>query len=264
MSGFDQDWLTLREPADRAARVMAQVETLADYLAARANARLVDIGCGTGSTWRTLSGALPAHTSWLLLDYDRLLLDEAERRIGRGERVEFRQADLSDIGQLPLEGISVVTASAFFDLCSEKFCAALVALIADRGCGLYAALNYDGNITWSIPHPLDGAVVSDFNSHQRTDKGFGPALGPDATDCLAGQLAEHAFRLHIEDSPWRMDSHSAALQTAFLEGFRAPLAQIGSLSQAQIDAWLAFRLSAVNDPQSLCEVGHKDLLALPA
>ena len=263
MSGFDKDWLALREPVDKAARDPELVAQLSSYLETVDQPRLMDIGCGTGSTWRTLSRELAQVKSWLLLDYDQNLLDEAERRICSRSEVQFRQQDLTDLSSLPVDGISVVTASALFDLCSEDFSSAFADLMAARSCGLYAALNYDGVMRWSIAHSLDQDVVEGFNNHQRTDKGFGVALGPDATSCLAKQFEQRGYRVTIGDSPWKMGPAEASLQEAFLNGVAQPLREIEHLTNAQIDDWLAFRLSVIEANGSLCEVGHADLLALP-
>lgn len=263
MSGFDKDWLALREPADRAARNKGLVDDLARHLASLDNGCVLDIGCGTGSTWRSLSDHLPANVHWQLLDCDPALLAEAARQIDSTSTVAFRQHDLNDIATLPLDAASIVTASALFDLCSERFCIDLADRLASARIGLYAALNYDGVMHWSLPHPLDEQMVDLFNRHQRTDKGFGAALGPDATACLARLLTAHGFSVRIEDSPWRMDSRTAALQAEFLHGLRRPLLEMSDLSEAVINDWLEFRLSAIGQPGSSCLVGHTDLLALP-
>ncbi|MBW8322401.1 MAG: class I SAM-dependent methyltransferase [Rhizobium sp.] len=263
MSGFDKDWLALREPADRAARHDGLLDNLARHLAGRENARVLDIGCGTGSTWRSLGDRLPAKVGWTLLDHDADLLEEAELRIGQNSQVGFRQHDLNDIDGLPLEGVDVVTASALFDLCSERFCEAVADRLASARIGLYAALNYDGIMDWSLPHPLDKQMVDLFNRHQRTDKGFGPALGPDATACLARQFAACGFNVRIGDSPWRMDAASTALQVELLNGLRRPLLEISELSDETVAGWLEYRLSAISQPGSSCRVGHTDILALP-
>nr|WP_272213688.1 hypothetical protein [Marinicella sp. W31]MDC2879643.1 hypothetical protein [Marinicella sp. W31] len=77
---FDADWLLLREPADRAARNGHLMDALTRHLAAKRRPRIVDIGCGTGSTLRSLAGTVPADTEWLLLDNDPILLRAAERQ----------------------------------------------------------------------------------------------------------------------------------------------------------------------------------------
>ncbi len=264
MSGFDKDWLALREPADRAARHIGLMDTLAGYLDDRRDPLVLDIGSGTGSTWRSLEDRLRPGTRWLMIDNDPLLLEEAKRQIGERQEVAYRRHDLNDIDGLPLEGVSIVTASALFDLCSDRFCAALVDRLASSGCGLYAALNYDGGMRWSPAHPLDEDMVDLFNRHQRTDKGFGPALGPDATACLSRHLAARGFRIMIGESPWRMDNGTAALQTELLRGLRAPLLEMSTLPEAAIDAWLEYRLASIHGTDGSGLVGHTDLLALPA
>ncbi|WP_319518675.1 class I SAM-dependent methyltransferase [uncultured Martelella sp.] len=261
---FDAAWLSLREPADRAARNGRLVDVLARHLAAKRKPLILDIGCGTGATFRSLSGKVSADAEWLMLDNDPLLLEEAQRRTGAGDRVSFRRHDLNDLDGLPLEDAAMVTASALFDLCSLAYSAALADRLAARGCGLYAALNYDGRIHWSRPHALDDDVVAAFNRHQKTDKGFGPALGPDAATELSNLFKGHGFRVETEHSPWRMNRESAALQRAFIAGFRQPLEAVGGFTSKDIADWIAFRHAAIEDPDSLCSVGHIDLLALPA
>jgi len=121
MSGFDKEWLRLREPADRAARSSSLVETVKAYLESHSPRVVMDIGCGTGSTFRTLSPLL-ADVEWKLLDYEAVLLDEAERQIGPRDDVSFHCADLNTLDESLLDNVAVVTASALFDLCSEDFC----------------------------------------------------------------------------------------------------------------------------------------------
>ncbi|TNB49658.1 methyltransferase domain-containing protein [Martelella lutilitoris] len=260
---FDADWLTLREPADKAARDERLVEAFARHLSGAAKPLVIDIGCGTGSTLRCLAHAVPADKNWLLLDNDPLLLKEAERRSEAHAGIALRRHDLNDLVGLPLEDAAIVTASALFDLCSEDFSARFAERLAVCSVGLYAALNYDGRIDWSEAHPLDETVVAAFNRHQQTDKGFGVALGPKAAARLAVLFGDHGFRVETGESPWRLSSDSAPLQKAFIEGFRQPLQEIGGLRSSDIDDWIAFRLAAAEKPGSHCTVGHTDLLALP-
>lgn len=74
---FSIDWLDLREPADHAARNPELVETLAQWCATRAP-RILDLGSGTGSSYRGLAPMIGGH--WTLTDIDPALLHEATRR----------------------------------------------------------------------------------------------------------------------------------------------------------------------------------------
>lgn len=262
MSGFDKGWLALREPADIAARDRDVVRQLAATLSGD-GAVIVDIGCGTGSTVRALRPLLAAQCSltWRLVDYDAKLLDEARRQLGDTD-ISFHQVDLNTLDDLLLEGASVLSASAFFDLASAELCENIAAAVARQGCAFYAALNYDGVMQWKTAHPLDAAVVRDFNMHQRRDKGLGAALGPQAVAHLAGVFTSLGYAVSTAKSPWVLGEEEAELQQHLLDGMIAPVLEIGTLDRAALDAWLAFRLDRVHEFAS-CEVGHLDLLALP-
>ena len=73
--GFAADWLALREPADRAARDEALARRAA--AAAGPDPLIVDLGCGTGATWRALSPYLPKGARWRFVDKDPELLAKA-------------------------------------------------------------------------------------------------------------------------------------------------------------------------------------------
>ena len=72
----------------------------------------------------------------------------------------------------------LITISALLDLVSEDWLDRFARHVASHALPVYAALTYDGRIDMSPSDPLDEAITSAVNSHQRTDKGFGPALGP--------------------------------------------------------------------------------------
>lgn len=259
MSGFDKVWLTLREPVDQRSRDSGLLERA--VAAVGEGGRILDIGCGTGSTYRTLSDRLSPQTAWTLFDYDEQLLAEAARRHPAAS-VDFIQGDLNDITALPLEGTSIVTASALFDLCSPAFIDRFAARIQERGVGLYAALNYDGEMSWSVTHPLDDAVTETFNGHQRTDKGFGLSAGPEAWQVLAERLEAEGFEVSTAASPWIMDVGDAALQRMFLDGVAQAVREAGNLPEDTLADWLAFRLASIEATDSSCRVGHQDVLAL--
>lgn len=242
---FDTEWLALREPADRSAR---DPLLLAGFREAVGTAPITDLGCGTGSTLR----ATAVNVSWTLVDLDERLLAEAK---ARHPEIEVLRRDLSDVASLPLAG-RFVTASALFDLCSADFVERMVAAMGEAR-GLYAALNYDGRILWDAAHPMDAEIVAAFNAHQRSDKGFGPALGPDATDWLAACFEPAGFGVTMAQSPWKLGQAEGALQLAFLEGVADAAAEMG----VKTEDWLLFRQRVVAQGGS-CEVGHLDLLAL--
>jgi SAM-dependent methyltransferase len=260
MSGFEERWLDLREPADVAARDAGLLAAAAAYLGAKPQALAVDLGCGTGSTLRALGPLVPG-LRWRLVDNDPALLAEAERRRPAGSAVETVLADLGDLDGLELAPARLATASALFDLASRDFVAGLAARLARGGIGLYAALSYDGTILFDEAHPQDQAVVAAFNAHQRGDKGLGPALGPDAGAVLAEELDRQGLDVRTASSPWRLGSEMAGLQARFVEGMATAVRETGIIPDAAITAWLDARRAAASS--SGCRVGHLDVLALP-
>lgn len=252
--GFSATWLSLREPADHAARD-------ADLLAAAAKAAgskpvIVDLGCGTGSTIRALADHLQQPAAWRLLDNDADLLEHAAK--ATKDDVTTHQIDLRDLDALPLDGASLVTASALLDLCSRDWVRGLAERLAAQSLPFYAALNYNGVMQWSPADPSDDAVTQAFNRHQRGDKGFGPALGPDSADAIAEIFAAAGFKVLQADSPWQLGPSEADLQRELLAGIGGAAAEAGADVS---DNWLQTRIGALAEARSL--IGHRDILALP-
>jgi SAM-dependent methyltransferase len=249
--GFSADWLALRDPADRAARDGAMLRRAA--AAAGPRPVIVDLGCGTGASWRALAPHLPPGTEWRLVDNDPALLAIAAAAVGDGARPVL--ADLGDLEALPLEGATLVTASALLDLVPEAWLAGLAGRLR---VPFYAVLSYDGRMAWTPPDPRDADVTAAFNRHQRGDKGLGPALGPDAATRAATVLEAAGFTVESADSPWRIGPDMADLQRALTDGIAAAAAETGLACAA---AWGAARHAAA--AATLCEIGHRDILALP-
>jgi SAM-dependent methyltransferase len=221
---------------------------------------ILDIGCGTGSTFRTLSSKMGRGHRWRLFDHDPQLLEEARRR--HAGEAEFLCGDLNDLEALPLADVALVTASALFDLCSERYILAFVEKISEAGACLYAALNYDGEIHWSETHPLDEAIVAGFNAHQLSDKGFGISLGPGAWKRLADCLQESGHTVQVAASPWVMTAADAKLQRLFLDGIVRAVYEYGLFDPAEIHEWADFRTQVIDETGSSCRVGHQDILAI--
>lgn len=263
MSGFSVTWLDLREPADLRGRnkELAQqaLAVLQDEQAPLAPRLAVDLGAGTGSTLRALLELGGDDIIWRLVDLDGRLLDEALRRHGQDFVIEDHQADLSVVDELPLSGARLVTASALFDLASHEFLERLCERIATQGSGLYAALNYDGKTQWQPTHALDEKVLEAFNSDQRRDKGFGSALGPEATTALQLALEARGYAVQIKSSPWTLDGADAELITALIDGIADAVKT--KFDPEILAQWRGFRLDHAH--RGTCIVGHMDLLALP-
>ncbi len=258
MSRFRADWLRLREPYDHAAR---SASLAARFAAAVGPApRLIDLGCGTGSNLRYLAPRLPHGQQWLCVDHDPALLAEARASLAQsGRAIRFEALNLA--WELPdLAGWTGVTASALLDLASAAWLDRLARWCA--GLPVLMALSVDGRLSWVPEAPEDETIRERFAAHQRSDKGFGPALGPEATRYLAGRLEVLGQHVVFERSDWRLAPEDVPLLSATLEGC---IGAVQEVSRDQlIKRWAEVRRRQLAAGQLHLTVGHVDLLALPA
>ena len=276
---FDAAWLALREPVDHRARAPAAMSLLERAWRAGGWSHIVDLGSGTGSNLRYLAPRLPGIRNWTLVDHDGELLAraavpgdaEATRVVG-----DLATAGLDAIGE---SNADLVTASALLDLVSKEWLGALAAACSQSGSAALFALSYDGRIRWHAAEgdlrpaddPDDSLVRQSVNTHQRRDKGLGPALGP-----MAGLTAEMTFRAAgyrawLLLSPWRLGPGDAELARALVGGWEAAaveqLREASPASSGDVDrvrSWAERRRATIEGGRFGLTVGHLDLLALPA
>jgi hypothetical protein len=257
VSGFSAEWLSLREPADAAARSAA----LAASFAGSAR-RIVDLATGTGANVRYLAPRLPAARHWLAVDDDAALLDAFVPPAGAS--VSKLRLDLArSLDGLPLDGCDLVTASALLDLVSQCWVEHLAARCAATGAGVLFALTYDGRIEWSPPEDGDALVRDLVNRHQRRDKGFGPALGPRAASAAVAAFTALGYEMRAAASDWTLGAESAALQTALIVGWCFAAVELAPDERAPLRGWMERRRAHVATGRSRLRVGHRDVAGRP-
>ncbi|MEM6617183.1 MAG: class I SAM-dependent methyltransferase [Pseudomonadota bacterium] len=265
MSGFSADWLTLREPYDHAARDKVLVKRFAKILSGldKTDLRILDLASGTGSTVRAIASQISTDHFWTLTDFDEALLKEAASAAASHANVECKKTDLSATDALSLESYSAVTTSAFLDLVSEEWLDAFTALLTETPKPVYAALSYDGRIAFSPGHDADDEIISLVNEHQRTDKGFGPALGPDAGDFLSRRLGDNGWTVETATSDWVFKGTDQRIQAELVKGWAQAALETAPEKGTTISAWHDARLNQIKSGALQTRVGHIDLLAHP-
>ena len=258
MTDFTADWLSLREPADATARHAGLCRQLRAFLDRRPRLRVVDLGAGTGANLRYLAPRLARPQHWVLVEQDPALLAlvEAPPRVTVTPLPHDLAAALDGIG---LEQADLVTASALLDLVSGPWLETLIAACRGSPALLHFALTVDGRIAWSPNDPEDEAILAAFRRHQKRDKGFGPALGPEAASAAERLLQRAGYRVRAARSDWPLEPAQAALQEALLEG-QASAAQEASPG-LDVTGWRERRLALIAEGRSRVRVGHRDLLA---
>jgi hypothetical protein len=284
MGEFSAEWLALREPADAAARSERLLQAVAARFTPETNLTVLDIGAGTGANARYLAERLHAQQQWLLVDHDPSLLIDASQRLrawgesrglvvsrdegawrveGEGLAVTFatRLAELDDLTEASelFADRRLVTASALLDLVSAPWIEALASHCRVAGAVGLFSLTYDGRIGCSPEEPGDDEVRQLVNAHQRSDKGFGPALGPAACTVAAECFGALGYSVEREVSDWHLEPDAAELQRQLIEGWSRAAVQMAPDRAAFVREWTDRRLSHVIAGHSRLVVGHEDL-----
>ena len=106
-------------------------------------------------------------------------------------------------------------------------------------------------------------MLAHFNRHQRGDKGFGPALGPDAAAATERIFAHLDYRLTKSASDWRIEPGRAELQRALVDGWLAAALEIAPERSVALRAWHRRRIEHVERGRSQLMIGHVDVAATP-
>jgi SAM-dependent methyltransferase len=265
MSGFSADWLALREPYDAQARNPAVLDAVIAAFKGFPSIRIVDLACGTGSTLRALSPRLAAPQNWRLVDNDLGLLARALATTRpTGVAVEGVPLDLNRDLEAVLDGpVDLVATSALLDLVSNVWLERLAMETAARSIPVYAVLSYDGRIELVPSDPMDAAVIAAVNMHQRTNKGFGPALGPAAGAAAIAQFEKLGYAVVHGASDWVTGPDDHDIQMEIFAGWAGAAREIGELSLADTVAWLTRRRDLITNRRSSIRVGHVDVFARP-
>jgi hypothetical protein len=284
LSGFTPDWLGARESSDHDARAPFD-EQLRRYSNSRNMVSVIDLGAGTGSNLRYLARRLGPQQSWLCIDNDRLLLAELTRSLrtwpsaafdgSRGSwilrdgdlvaRVRCRELDMArDLDRLTLPGDCLVTASALLDLVSRQWLERLCEVCREGRATVAFALTYDGRVRCSPGDSDDAFIRTLVDEHQSTDKGFGPAMGPQASNAIFEIFGSAGYELVSQRSDWQIGPEQTVLQQQLLEGWRRAALEIAPDQRRRIDAWSRRRARAIAERQSRILVGHRDFWGSPA
>lgn len=275
-NSFSVEWLALRERFDLIARNQDIVQTVQRWQGRTSPLNVVDLGAGTGANFRILSPRLDGIQQWLLVDNDEQLLAEvgpsmeawASRRgvdceitgnqitVGRS-RAQTMRADLvADLETLPRDGVHLLTASALMDLASAAW---FERLATRQYPALYFVLSYNGHIDWHPSDAFDEPARQLINRHQSSDKGFGPAMGPGASEYIAETLRHRGYEVETNAADWRMQPSDATMQRMLLDGWAEAMRALDPSDT--LEEWVERREALIDQQQSRLRVGHTDLFA---
>ena len=287
--GFGLDWLRLREPHDLRARSRALARQFGAAVRARAGnetASVVDLGAGSGANFRALAPLIPGDQDWRLVDHDRVLLGHQAAEIaqwarGQGWRVTHGSGvvtvatgnaqwrahsvalDLAqDFAAMPLS-VHGITCAALLDLVSSAWLEQLADRIISARAPFLAALNVDGRRDWLPPHSDDPAIAQAFTRHQHCDKGFGPALGPDAVAQADASFNARGYRVSSAAGAWRVGADDSAMLAELIDGAASAAVEADPALTLALARWRDDRHETLRKGTLSLGVGHVDILAEP-
>jgi SAM-dependent methyltransferase len=248
---FSAAWLSLREPADAAARALDLLDLLPETV------RTVrDLGCGTGSLGRWLSPRLGAGQHWIMTDRDPALLLRAAADMPDGVTVSTQRLDVADLTPEDLAGTDLVTCSALLDLLTAEEVERLAGVCAEARVSVLFTLSVTGEVQLAPHDPLDTEIEAAFNAHQRRVIDGRRLLGPDAPRVAADAFTGVGAAVTVRPSPWRLGPAMPALTAEWLRGWTGAAAE--ERADLPVGAYLERRLAAL--PHA--SVGHQDVLAI--
>jgi hypothetical protein len=286
MSSFSPAWLRLREPCDARARAGGVEEYILQRLQTRP-LQVFDLGAGAGANCRFLAPRIGGEQDWNLVDADIQLLHAAQtefnawadsidaRFTSRGDdcmvyhpafecRIRCAPADLArELDRIDIPHDGLVTASALLDLVSGQWLESLAARCIRAESPVWFALTYDGRMECSPRETEDLEVQTLFNQHQRQDKGFGPALGPEAASRVVEIFSDGGYEAYAAPSDWDIGPAETSMQHALLEGWFQAACEANPGARPRLEHWLARRRKHIESGRSRMKVGHVDMVGWP-
>jgi hypothetical protein len=263
------EWLTLREPADAAARAPSLVEEVRSYVPPRSGVDVHDLGSGTGAMARWLARQLPGPQHWVMYDRDEELLTRAVADPPTGASdgapvtIEARRCDITRLVPEDLAGAHLVTASALLDMMTAEELDRLVVTCAGAGCPVLITLSVTGRVDLAPADPFDQAVTDAFNAHQRRTAGTRRLLGPDAVGAAVDGFTRLGVDVVLRPSPWLLGADQAALSAVWFSGWLGAACEQDPGLRPAAHSYAERRLAEAAAGRLSATVHHLDLLVRP-
>ena len=272
MEKFSSDWLSLREQEDLLARNTNVLECVKNYLRNEQRLNILDIGCGTGATMRVLQPEFTQPQHWTLLDADKELLVQAQclnQPLVYDSHITMKTecVDLTeDFGFLQRK-CSIVTATAFLDLVSESWIQKFAQALKDNNHSFYCSITPTCSIELTPAVSLDDRVISAFNTHRYTNKGFGLSLGGDAAKYTLEIFQNLGYQLTSAFDTWGNRHPNKAFCKKFnlqlIEGISQAASLTKLLDSLELEYWTKSRVDSIQNDEFEISFEILDFFAAP-
>ena len=227
-----------------------------------------DLGTGTGSMVRWCAPLLPGPQTWVLHDWNDILLEHAASAAAHDGDEEpivlrTRPGELGLLQGEDLAGASLVTASALLDVLSADEVAAVVAACVAAKAPALFALSVTGQVSLDPVDPGDRVFEAAFNDHQRRTVEDRRLLGPDAAAVAADLFRSAGWAVRVKDSPWRLGPGDRVLIAEWLDGWLAAAVEQRPALHEWAAEYARMRTAQLAADDLRVVVHHADLFAWP-
>ena len=156
----------------------------------------------------------------------------------------------------------VISYSAVLDLMSKSSIIKALKRANDINV-IYFSLCFNGMVKWTPSNIFDKYILSFFNNHQRTDKGFGSALGFKSIDFVKRCAVKKDMNIIIKNSPWIINNKSNKDKTfmnRYLLDVKKALFHMEGIDKDILRKWFNEKKNDIENKSIKLYVGHQDIL----
>ena len=128
---------------------------------------------------------------------------------------------------------------------------------------LYFSLCFNGLVKWTPTNTFDKYILAFFNNHQRSDKGFGNALGYKSIESLRKKAGKLNLNITVADSPWIIKNKSekdTVFMKRYLLDIRKSLFHMEGIDKNILRKWYEDKKYDLENKKIKLYVGHNDIL----
>ena len=275
----------MRVEYDEASRSSVLVDHL-NKLSKKHEIDLIDFCCGTGSF---LMWALNKNISFqncILVDYDIKLLKSIKSNLRTHLKSKYTvqsntnnlnlliKKNSKTISSVSIEkydcdeyshnnkALHVISYSAALDLMSKSSIDIALKKIKKNNI-FYFSLCFNGLVKWTPTNTFDKYILAFFNNHQRSDKGFGNALGHKSIEYLRKKAGKLNLNITVADSPWIIKNKSekdTVFMKRYLLDIRKSLFHMEGIDKNILRKWYEDKKYDLENKKIKLYVGHNDIL----
>ena len=247
---------------------------------------LLDLYCGSGSFLAWLIKSNIRYKKYILVDYDTKLLKKIKKNIksiikpphkirsntnnldliikkneDTVSKIEIKKHDCNKYKHNN-DKYHLISFSAVLDLMSKSTINNLLKKV-QSDCPLYLSLCFNGKVKWTPSNTMDKYILSFFNNHQRSDKGFGLALGSKSIEYISNKAKKADLMVTIKNSPWEIKNLSEKdkiFMKRYILDTKKSLFHMEGIDRNILKLWYEQKKYEIENKKISLYVGHNDIL----